>query len=463
MRETILVIDDDQSIFTAIKLALMGESYFLDYAKNLTDGFQYIKSKSPNLVLLDVHFREGSGLHLLEQLKSEGIEIPVLLISGAASAAEAVKGIKLGAYDYLEKPLTADRLKLSMRRCLDYYRKTAMLNGFTQPYLQGPSLIGSSVAMLQTQQQIQKIAPEEIRVLITGETGTGKEVVAQNIWRSSRRASASFILVNSAAIPDTLIESELFGHKKGAFTDAQADRAGKIEMADKGTLFLDEIGDLSLAAQAKLLRFLENQEVQRVGDARVKKVDVRVLAATSKNLEEEVQAGRFRADLYYRLNVARIQLAALRHRREDIPELILYFLKSHSSKQNIEFETEAIDLLQQLPWFGNVRELKNFVDMLALSHRGSITKTQVQHIVQSRPELNLPQQKTAILQNQEKQEKFTSLKAYKNKIEKAYIEKVLQSVDGSVSKAARILEIDRSYLHQKITSLNNRLYESTDF
>lgn len=457
MNESILVIDDDQSIFMAIKMALIGESYQLEFAKNLAAGFDLIRIKSPNLILLDVHFPEGSGLQLLERMKIEGIEVPVLLVSGAASATEAVRGIKLGAYDYIEKPLTADRLKLSLRRCLDFYRKTAMLNGLTQPYINGPKLVGSSPALLQVQKQIQKIAPEDIRVLITGETGTGKEIVAQSIWRSSKRASANFILVNSAAIPDSLIESELFGHKKGAFTDAHSDRAGKIEMADKGTLFLDEIGDLSLTAQAKLLRFLENQEVQRVGDSRIKKVDVRVLAATSKNLEEEVQLGKFRADLYYRLNVARIQLPPLRSRREDISQLIFYFLSQSTTHHQIEIDNNSINLLQQLPWLGNVRELKNFVEMLILSHRGLITRPQIEVILQGHPEIKMPEQNSLTAQTKNNSESFTSLKAYKNKLEKAYIEKVLHSVDGSISKAARILEIDRSYLHQKIASLNQKI------
>jgi two-component system nitrogen regulation response regulator NtrX len=453
MKETLLVIDDDKSIFTAIKLVLNKESFQIDSAQTIKEGLQMIKNNPPQLVLLDVHFPGGSGLDLLTQLKNENLELPVLMISGAASAAEAVKGIKLGAYDYLEKPITADRLKISIRRCLDYYRKTEILNGLTQPYSNGPMLIGNSDAMMQVKKQVQKIAHEDIRVLITGETGTGKEVIAQNIWKSSRRADQSFILVNSAAIPDSLIESELFGHKKGAFTDAHVDRAGKIEMADKGTLFLDEIGDLSLPAQAKLLRFLENHEVQRVGDPRTKKVDVRVLTATSKNLEEQVRFGKFRADLYYRINVARIHLPALQNRREDIPDLFRYFLSLQKSFQKIELDGEALNLLTQLPWQGNVRELKNFTEMLPLTFQGLITKIQIEKLLQTRPEINPAQQ---ILNHYESQpeNEWLSLKNYKNKMEKAYIEKVLTSVGGSVSKAARILEIDRSYLHQKMTHLN---------
>jgi two-component system nitrogen regulation response regulator NtrX len=404
--------------------------------------------------LIDVHFPEGSGIDFYERLVKEKLELPTLLISGAASAAEAVRGVKLGIYDYLEKPLSADRLRLSVKRCLEHFNQKVQLATLTNPLPQEGQILGSSKAMEFIREQVGRFAQQDVKVLITGETGTGKEVVAQSLWRQSDRSSRTLIVVNAAAIPENLVESELFGHRKGSFTGATHDRIGKIEMAHGGTLFLDEIGDLSLPVQSKLLRFLENDEVQRVGDNQVKKVDVRVIAATSKNLEHEVEQGRFRSDLYYRLNVARIQIPPLREHVEDIEVLFPFFLERkyerspHLSKAIIE--KSAMEALQKYSWHGNVRELRNVADRILLLAPKCINGDLMVKVLGL---ANLSPGPASKIEGESAMQTFLPFKEYKLKMEDEYLQKVLHFVGGSITQAAQVLKIDRSYLHQKLNNL----------
>jgi len=462
MGNSILVVDDDSAIIMGIKMALKGEGYEVRGVQNLETAYSHIKLNPPNLILLDVHFPEGSGIDFYQRLVKEKMEVPALLISGAASAGEAVRGVKLGIYDYLEKPLSADRLRLSVQRCLEHYNQKTQLATLTNPLPQDGQILGNSKVMEFVREQVRLYARQDVKVLVTGETGTGKEVVAQSLWKQSDRNSKALIVVNAAAIPENLVESELFGHRKGSFTGATQDRIGKIEMAQGGTLFLDEIGDLSLPVQSKLLRFLENDEVQRVGDNQVKKVDVRVVAATSKDLEYEVKQGRFRSDLYYRLNVARIQIPPLREHLEDIEILFPYFLNRRYDKSphlsRAFIEKSAFDTLQKYSWQGNIRELRNVADRILLLGSQCIDRNLIVKVLGPEKLRATQSDRVNFEEYSEKKSKefsdvFLSFKEYKLQMEENYLQKVLNSVGGSMTQAAQILKIDRSYLHQKLNHL----------
>lgn len=476
MKNKILIVDDDLAIQTAIRLALKTEAYELDFALSPDQAIKKIEeAQPPDLIFLDLHFPHGSGLNVLRHLCQTQQRIPTLLISGAATAKEAVEGIKLGAFDYLEKPLSSERLRISIQRTLNHHQEWLILNSLTHRNLGPHPLIGESESMHKVRQSIARYAASDLRVLITGETGCGKEVVAQNIVDHSPRADKPYLIINSAAIPEALMESELFGHRRGSFTGATTDRIGKIEMAHRGTLFLDEIGDLSLGAQAKLLRFLETGEIQRVGDNNIRKVDVRVLAATSKNLEKLMTVGQFREDLYYRLNVARIHLAPLRTRPEDILPLLEYFTKTFSSRfqseQNspLRFTKEALAILKSYTWPGNIRELRSFAERCFYENivdiEGSdlsllLTPTQHDQLLYEKDSAkvgsnNPPKIKTAdrpIDSSAVTSETILPLRLFKQTMEREYIEGVIRFCEGNISRAAAKLEIDRSYLHQKMST-----------
>jgi DNA-binding NtrC family response regulator len=460
MKYRILVIDDDHAIQVAIKLGLKNENYELQFAADPVSAQTILSAPAKvDLLLLDLHFPERSGLDLLRWLKIENLSVPCLLISGAATAKEAVEGIKLGAFDYLEKPLAIDRLKLSIDRCLGHHQQWIVLNSLLSPSLPSGAMIGVSASMQQVKQVVARYAPTDARVLITGETGTGKEVVAHSLMSHSLRQEKPFLIINSAAIPEALLESELFGHRRGSFTGAVSDRVGKIEMADRGTLFLDEIGDLTLAAQAKLLRFLETGEIQRIGDIHTKKVDVRIIAATSRDLEAMMENGEFRSDLYYRLNVARIHLPPLRERPEDILELFTYFLRQQQSRLSrlkdvsIQLTQESIHLISTYSWPGNVRELKSFAERCSFEGNPLLGIEQVRKLLNPA----LKPLTTSRLGDSPTSEKLQidtikPLRQFKQEAERKYIESVLEKMEGNISRTASKLEIDRSYLHQKINT-----------
>src|SRR4051812_34924112 len=384
----ILIVDDEQGIRAALGQLLEFEGYEVRAVANAVDGITEYQKQRPDLVFLDVKMAGIDGVEALKKIKEHDPSAIVVMISGHATIQNAVEATQLGAYDILEKPLDTDRILVTLRNALahlDLHAENARLRETIQSRYE---IVGKSYGIRAVIDKIERVAKTPARVLITGENGTGKELVARAIHQQSTRAGGPFIEVNCAAIPSELIESELFGHLKGSFTGAVADRAGKFEQAHTGTLFLDEVGDMSLAAQAKVLRVLQDGVVTRIGGNKTVEVDVRVLAATNKNLEGEISEGRFREDLFYRLNVVPIHVPPLRERREDIPSLVAHFLNVLTSREGVApraVAPEAVDRLAQLEWPGNVRELRNTIErLLILSARPRIMAGDVPPLVGTR-------------------------------------------------------------------------------
>lgn len=377
----ILVIDDERAIRNILKETLELEGNEVQVAENGKIGLELGKQQQFDLIFSDIKMPEMDGLEVLSSLHEAEVECPIVMISGHGTIETAVDAIKAGAFDFIEKPIDLNRLLITVKNALD--RKTLVqAKKVLQKKVDSKyQMIGESEAICHVRDMIEKVAPTDARVLITGENGTGKEVVARLIHAASQRASQQMIEVNCAAIPSELIESELFGHVKGSFTGAIKDKAGKFEQADGGTLFLDEIGDMSLSAQAKVLRALQENEITRVGGEKSIKVNVRVLAATNKNLREEIEKGNFREDLFHRLSVIPIQVPALDERKDDIPLLVEHFTKIICSEQCTPvktFEKSAVEALQARNWPGNIRELRNVVERLIILSGPSITKGDVE-------------------------------------------------------------------------------------
>ena len=380
----LLIIDDERSIRNTLREILADEGHEVDVAENGKQGLEMAQAKAYDLIFSDIKMPEMDGIELLSALKSgdEAVETPIVMISGHGDVETAVQALKNGAYDFLLKPLDLNRILITTKNALEsksLKQETRQLR--KKISAKGPQMIGESAAIQRVREIIDKVAPTEARVLITGPNGTGKEVVAHLIHEQSARANGPMVEVNCAAIPSELIESELFGHMKGSFTGAVKDRAGKFEQADGGTLFLDEIGDMSLAAQTKVLRALQESEITRVGSDKAIKVNVRVLAATNKDLQKEIAAGNFREDLFHRLNVIPIAVPALKERLEDIPLLVDYFTAQICAEQGIatkSFEPAAIKALQSKDWTGNIRQLRNVVERLIILAGNKITKTDVE-------------------------------------------------------------------------------------
>ncbi|MBQ7210181.1 MAG: sigma-54-dependent Fis family transcriptional regulator [Paludibacteraceae bacterium] len=373
----ILIIDDERSIRNTLKEILEFEGYTVEVAENGKNGLNMAVSTNYDLIFSDIKMPEMDGIELLSELQKAEIESPIIMISGHGNIETAVECIRKGAFDFIEKPLELNRLLVSTKNALDKKNLVQQTKVLKKKVSSKNNMVGSSAAIERVRAMIDKVAPTEARVLITGENGTGKEVVAQLIHERSQRSTQPMIEVNCAAIPSELIESELFGHMKGSFTGAVKDRAGKFEQADGGTLFLDEIGDMSLAAQTKVLRALQENEITRVGSDKTIKVNVRVLAATNKNLLQEIQNGNFREDLYYRLNTIEIKIPALRERKDDIPLLIDYFNNIICEEQGCakkKWSADAIRALQEREWRGNIRELRNIVERLIILSGNQITK-----------------------------------------------------------------------------------------
>lgn len=377
----ILIIDDERGIRNTLREILADEGHNVEVAENGINGLQMATKNAYDLIFSDIKMPEMDGIEVLSSIKSTGeyasqntpiasAETPIVMITGHGDVETAVQALKLGAYDFLLKPLDLNRILITTKNALESKRlrqETKQLR--KKVAAKGPQMIGESAAINRVRAIIDKVAPTEARVLITGPNGTGKEVVAHLIHQQSQRANAPMVEVNCAAIPSELIESELFGHMKGSFTGAVKDRSGKFEQANGGTLFLDEIGDMSLAAQTKVLRALQENEITRVGSDKSIKVNVRVLAATNKNLQAEIEKGNFREDLFHRLNVIPIHVPALKDRLEDIPLLVQYFTEQICQEQGIatkSFEPQAIEALQQLDWTGNIRQLRNMVERLII-------------------------------------------------------------------------------------------------
>jgi two-component system nitrogen regulation response regulator NtrX len=377
----ILIIDDERSIRNTLKDILEFEKHQVSLAENGLKGLEAAQNEMFDLIFSDIKMPEMDGIELLTQLKEKDIEAPIVMISGHGNIETAVECIKKGAFDFIEKPIDLNRLLITVRNALEKKDLVVETKNLKKKTAKKYEMIGQSAALENVRQMIERVAPTDARVLITGENGTGKELVARLIHEKSNRANAPFVEVNCAAIPSELIESELFGHEKGAFTSAIRQRIGKFEQADNGTIFLDEIGDMSLSAQTKVLRVLQENELSRVGSDKSIKVNVRVIAATNKDLKKEIEKGNFREDLFHRLNVIPIHVPSLDERKEDIPLLVEHFTELICSEEGIhpkKFEPDAIKALQQRSWTGNIRELRNVVERLIILGSPVITKDDVE-------------------------------------------------------------------------------------
>jgi len=384
MPQAILVIDDEKAIRKTLAEILGFEGFTIDEAEDGEAGAKKLRENNYDCILCDIKMPRMDGLEVLEIARAHKPDIPFILISGHGNIETAVEAVKKGAFDYISKPPDLNRLLITIRNAMDKKSLVAETKQLRRRISKSTEMIGSSAGIKQINQTIEKVAPTDARVLITGENGVGKELVARRIYELSNRTSAPFIEVNCAAIPSELIESELFGHEKGSFTSAIKQRIGKFEQAHGGTLFLDEIGDMSLEAQAKVLRALQEGKITRIGGEKEIKVDVRVIAATNKNLMQEVEEKKFRLDLYHRLSVIVIHVPALNDRRDDIPALTDHFLKEISQEYNQpqkQIDSDAVKALQQYNWTGNIRELRNVVERLIILSDKKITKKDVEQYI----------------------------------------------------------------------------------
>ncbi len=446
MSRRVLIVDDEPGIRAALAQLLEFEGYEVKAVASGLEGLAAYEQWRPQLTFLDVKMEGIDGLETLKRIRALDAAAVVVMISGHATIQDAVSATQLGAYDILEKPLDTDRILVTLRNAighLDLREENARLRQRVERH---GEIVGASAGIRALVAQIERVAPTPARVLITGENGTGKELVARALHQQSARAKQPFIEVNCAAIPSELIESELFGHMKGSFTGAVQDRAGKFEQADGGTLFLDEIGDMSPSAQAKVLRVLQEGEVTRIGGNKVRKVDVRVLAATNKRLEDEIAAGRFREDLYYRLNVVPMTVPALRERRDDIPMLVEHFLQTLAADSGLPprpIDDAAMQRLAALEWPGNVRELRNTVERLLILAAGPrITRADVDRLVGARAEAGDAGLGTF--------EQFATYEEFKLAAERAFLEAKLRAHDWNVAETARAIDMPRSNLYKKL-------------
>jgi two-component system nitrogen regulation response regulator NtrX len=446
--EQVLIVDDELPILSTVGDILRDEGYEVRTATTGTGALDDLKASHSDAVLLDVWMDGMDGIEALKRIMETPDPPVVIVMSGHANIDTAVKSVRLGAYDFLEKPLSLDKLTLTVRNALDK-RRLERENIDLKALVEGRSeIVGESRVIRLLREEIDRAGPTNGRVLIYGENGTGKELVARAIHKRSLRPDGPFITVNCAAIPEELIESELFGHEKGAFTGATARREGRFELAHNGTIFLDEIADMSLSTQAKVLRTLQEQEIQRVGGTKTVKIDVRVIAASNKVLEDEIREGRFREDLYYRLNVIPFKVPPLRERAEDIPQLAGYFIEEFSAeygKKPKALAEDALELFKAYPWPGNVREMRNIIERLVIMAPGeTVTAEMVPPPVRdASPSLPSTGSYTG----------FGSLKEAKAAFERDYIRASLVENNWNVSRTAEALQVERSNLHRKINAL----------
>ena len=451
----VLVVDDEEDIRSSLRMVLEYEGYAFAEASSGDDALDRLESVRPDAVLLDIKMPRRDGLDVLGEIRRRDPDLPVVMISGHGTIQTAVEATRLGAFDFMEKPLARDRVLVAVRNALEQARLREENKDFRLSFEERFRLIGDSDAMARVHEAIALAAPTKAPVLITGESGTGKELVARAIHRNGSRAAKSFVKVNCAAIPDDLIESELFGHEKGSFTGAVRDQAGKFVQADGGTLFLDEVGDMSLRTQSKVLRALQDGEIEPVGAARSFVVDVRVVAATNKALAEEMQAGRFREDLFFRLNVVPIQLPPLRDRREDIPTLVEGFadgFRRENDSRAKTFAPDAIAVLQGMPWRGNVRELKNAVERLMIMTPRDVVKAS-----DIPSGLGLaPAESSARTGPGGPGPVASTLQEFKDAAERAFIVAKLRENDWNVAATAKAIDTPRSNLYKKLEAYGIR-------
>jgi two-component system, NtrC family, nitrogen regulation response regulator NtrX len=441
----ILVVDDEAPIRDVLRQLFEYEGHEVIVAATAREALKALEESAVDVVFLDVKMPGMDGLDALARIRSRYPGAQVVMISGHGTIETAVEATRRGAFDFLQKPLDTDRLLVTLRNVLERKGLADSVQALRSEVETRHRIVGKSRAIAEVLDRIERVAPTDARVLITGENGTGKELVARALHRASKRSNEAFVEVNCAAIPSELIESELFGHMKGSFTGAVQDRAGTFEQADGGTLFLDEIGDMALAAQAKVLRALEEGKVTRVGGDRLREVDVRVIAATNKDLEAEIEAGRFREDLFYRLNVVPVRVPPLRERREDIPLLVRHFAEQMAVRESVPlrpFADEAVERLAALDWPGNVRELRNTVErLLILSPGARVEASDVASLTggaEPGPGIEL-----AGLDG-------TTFAEFRDQAERAFLERRLQDHDWNVSETARALDMPRSNLYKKL-------------
>jgi two-component system nitrogen regulation response regulator NtrX len=447
MRESILVVDDEPGIRASLTGSLGDEGYSASAVESGEACLAALEERRFDLVLLDVWLPRMDGLETLARIRAVDSELPVVIISGHGNVETAVKAVRMGAQDFVEKPLTLEKTLLAVKNALRQKRLEAENRSLKEQVEHRWVMVGESAAIRALRADIAQAAPSNGRVLIFGENGTGKELVARNIHARSLRATGPFVEVNCAAIPEELIESELFGHTRGAFTGALTAKKGKFELADGGTLFLDEVGDMTLKTQAKVLRVLQEQKVEPVGSTATVTVDVRVIAATNKNLEEEIRKGSFREDLFFRLNVIPFHVPPLRDRREDIPLLARHFIAELSAeygRRAKELSPEALDLLVSLPWPGNVRELRNIIERLVIMTPGD--RIEARHL----PAPLLGGVAVAGDGGGEPLADFPSLAAAREDFERRYIWKKYQDCGGNMSRTAEALQVERSNLYRKM-------------
>ncbi len=434
----VMIVDDEEGIRESLSRIIEDEGYETVTASSGEEAVRAAQEALPDLILLDIWMSGIDGIQTLQEIKASYPDLPVIMISGHANIESAIKATKMGAYDLLEKPLSLDKVLLSVQRALEKKNLEMENRALRENLLRRWKLVGESQKIKHLEQQIRLAASSNSRVLILGDSGSGKELVAHLLHEQSPRVSGLFVEVNCAAIPQELIESELFGHEKGSFTGAFERKKGKFELADKGTLFLDEIGDMSLQTQAKVLRVIETQEFQRVGGNKNIKVDVRIVSATNKDLAEEVKKGNFREDLFFRLNVIPIKVPALRERPEDIPLLVEHFLDilaTEYGQQKKSVSAEALRALQNHTWPGNIRELRNVLERLVIMTPSKVI-SQVDILAIKAPRSDYAE--------------FTTLKDARDAFEREFIARKLEENSWNVSKTAEVLGVERSNLHRKI-------------
>jgi two-component system nitrogen regulation response regulator NtrX len=445
MKSRILVIDDEAEIRRSVRMILEYEGYEVLEASSGPEGLTMTERDAPDLVFLDIKMPGMDGLEALQRIKASNESLPVVIISGHGTVSTAVEATKAGAFDFIEKPLASERVLVTIRNALDQTRLRDENTSLKRAVEVRHQMVGESQPLRQVWDAIKRAAPTNATVLLLGESGSGKELVARSIHRNSLRSRDRFVQVNCAAIPEELIESELFGHEKGSFTGATEKQIGKFEQADRGTIFLDEVGDMSAKTQAKVLRVLQEGEVERLGSARTIKVDVRVIAATNKDLEAEIEKGNFREDLYFRLSVIPIRVPPLRDRPEDIPALVRHFADQFSRDNNRKpqrFTPAALDYMQKARWKGNVRELKNTVERLIIMTPGdAIDVADLRDIVRL---------DTRAATADTEKERIGTLREFKESAERTFLVGKLRENNWNISKTAEVIGTPRSNLYKKL-------------
>src|SRR5687768_4924136 len=443
-KSRILVIDDEAEIRRSVRMILEYEGYDVIEASSGPEGVALAEKEAPDLIFLDVKMPGMDGLEALQRIRAANDATPVVIISGHGTVTTAVEATKLGAFDFIEKPLASERVLVTIRNALDQTRLRDENRSLKRAVEVRHQMVGESPALRHVWDAIKRAAPTNATVLLLGESGVGKELVARSIHRNSLRSRERFVQVNCAAIPEELIESELFGHEKGSFTGATEKQMGKFEQADKGTIFLDEVGDMSPKTQAKVLRVLQEGEVERLGSARTIKVDVRVIAATNKDLEQEIEKGNFREDLYFRLSVIPITVPPLRERREDVPLLIRHFAELFSREHNRRpqrFTPAALEHMQKARWKGNVRELKNTVERLIIMTPGEVVDVDdLRDVVRLEARAAGP----------DNEKNPGTLREFKESAERAFLVGKLHENGWNISKTAEVIGTPRSNLYKKL-------------